>query len=75
MIVYMIVDENTGHRWSRNRWGSATACPDLYKTANGAFRQITAGKIMIMQKYNKALNPKVHKLHLLTNSQYNLLTA
>lgn len=48
MRAYVIIDRGTGDRWSRNRWATPTAMPDLYATRANAQRQIDSGKISLM---------------------------
>lgn len=56
MKAYVIVDRDTGDRWSRNRWATPTAMPDLYATRANAQRQIDTGKISLM---SYECNPEV----------------
>lgn len=42
---WYIKDVNTGRMWSRNRWGSNTAVPDLYATKRAAERSTNNSKV------------------------------
>lgn len=58
--VYGIVDGLTGNVWSRNRWASPTAVPDLFQTKESAEKQATTGKCGRLAKYAPEWN-KIHK--------------